>query len=57
MNNDKTEIMLCSTKAKLKNVTLDHVKVGEDDILLSTEVKDFGVFIDCNISFNNHVSF
>ena len=57
MNNDKTEIMLCSTKAKLKNVTLDHVKVGEDDILLSTEVKDLGVFIDCHISFNDHVSF
>ena len=49
--------MLCSTKAKLKNVTLNSVKVGEDDILLSTKVKDLGVFIDCNISFNNHVSF
>ena len=57
MNNAKTEIMLCSTKVKLKNIELDSVKVGEDSILLSSEVKDLGVFIDCNISFDNHVSF
>ena len=56
MNKDKTEILLCGTNPKLKNITLDTIKIGEDLISLSCDVKDLGVFIDGNISFNSHVS-
>ena len=30
MNNAKTDIMLCSTSAKLKSVLLNSVKLGDD---------------------------
>ena len=56
MNNDKTEIMVCSTNAKRKHVNFDSVDIGGESISLSNEVKDLGVFIDSNMSFNHHVS-
>ena len=57
MNNDKTEIMVCGTIAKRKQVNVDNVNIGNESIAFSSEVKDLGVYIDSNISFNKHVSF
>lgn len=57
MNNDKSEIMLCGTATKLKNINIETVKIGEDLVDFSNEVKDLGILIDQNISFSNHVSY
>ena len=57
MNNDKTEIMACGTLVKLKQINIDPVTIGRECIALADEVKDLGVFIDSNMSFNQHVSF
>ena len=57
MNNDKTEIMACGTLVKLKQINIDSVTIGSECIALADEVKDLGVFIDSNMSFNQHVSF
>ena len=56
MNSDKTEIMVCGTNAKRKQVNVDSVDIGGEAISLSDEVKDLGVFIDSSISFYQHVS-
>ena len=55
MNNDKTEIMACGTLVKLKQINIDSVTIGSENIALSDEVKDLGVFIDSNMSFIQHV--
>ena len=57
MNNDKTEIIVCGTLAKRKQVNFDSVTIGSESIALSNEVKDLGVFIDSGLSFDQHVSF
>ena len=57
MNTDKTEIMLCGTTNKLRNVDIERIKIGDDFVDFSQEVKDLGILIDQNISFNNHVSY
>ena len=57
MNDEKTEIMFCGTPAKYKNVDIDNVKIGDESISVTCEVRNLGVFIDSNISFNNHVSY
>ena len=56
MNNEKTEVMLCGTNGKLKNLELDSVQIGNCSIKFSNEVKDLGIFIDKNISFDHHIS-
>ena len=56
MNNEKTEVMLCGTNGKLKNLELDSVQIGSCSIKFSNEVKDLGIFIDKNISFDHHIS-
>ena len=57
MNNDKPEIMLCGTAMELKNIDIETVKIGDDLVDFSHEVKDLGILIDQNISFSNHVSY
>ena len=56
MNCDKTEIMLCGTKSKLKNIDVDSVVICNDLISFSNNVKNLGFFIDQNFNLNLHVS-
>ena len=56
MNCDKTEIMLCGTSSKLKNIDVDSVVICNDLISFSSNVKNLGFFIDQNFNLNLHVS-
>ena len=56
MNCDKTEIMLCGTNSKLKNIDVDSVVICNDLISFSNNVKNLGFFIDQNFNLNLHVS-
>ena len=57
MNQDKTEIILCGTSGKLRNVDCNTIQIGDDIVSFSNEVRDLGVIIDQNLSFNNHISY
>ena len=46
MNTDKTEIMFCGTTKKLKNIDIERIKIGDDFVDFSHEVKDLGILID-----------
>ena len=39
MNSDKTEVMLCGTKSKLKDIDVDSVDICDDNISFSNHVK------------------
>ena len=56
MNSDKTEVMLCGTKSKLKDIDVDSVDICDDNISFSNHVKNLGFFIDQNFNLNMHVS-
>ena len=57
MNNDKTEIILCGNKNKLKSIEIDNLNIGDEFISFSSNVRNLGVLIDENLSFDNHVSY
>ena len=44
MNSDKTEVMLCGAKAKLKDVDVDSVDICDDNISFSNHVKKPRIF-------------
>ena len=56
MNCDKTEVMLCGTRAKLKNIDTDSIVVCNDLISLSSHVRNLGFFFDQNFNLNVHIS-
>ena len=56
MNCDKTEVMLCGTRAKLKNIDTDSIVVCNDLISLSSNVRNLGFFFDQNFNLNVHIS-
>ena len=57
MNNDKTEIILCGNKNRLKSIEIDNLNIGDEFISFSSNVRNLGVLIDENLSFDNHVSY
>ena len=56
INSDKTEVMLCGTKAKLEDIDVDSVDICDDNISFIDHVKNLGFFIDRNFKLNMHVS-
>ena len=56
MNCDKTEVMLCGTRTKLKNIDTDSIVVCNDLISLSSNVRNLGFFFDQNFNLNVHIS-
>ena len=49
MNETKTEFLLIGTKQQLAKVNVDHVKVGNADIVPHSRVKNLGVWLDSNV--------
>ena len=56
MNNDKTEILLCGTNAKLKSIDCNSLKIGSEIINFSPKVKNLGIFIEETLSMDCAVS-
>ena len=56
MNNEKTEILLCGTNARLKSVRPNSLKIGNKIIDFSPKVKNLGLYLKNNLSMDNAFS-
>ena len=56
MNETKTEFLLIGTKQQLAKVNVDHVKVGNADIVPHSPVKNLGVWLDSKLSMVEHIT-
>ncbi len=55
LNSDKTEILLVGPKNSTQNI-LDHNLQLDGCTVTSSTVKNLGVILDSNLSFENHIS-
>ena len=56
LNETKTEFLWIGTKQQLAKVNVDHVKVGNADIVPHSPVKNLGVWLDSNLSMVEHIT-
>ena len=58
MNNEKTEVMTCSTPQKLSSSCLDisGIRVGDNIVNFSEKVKNLGVLLDSKLSMEAQVN-
>ena len=56
MNNEKTQILLCGTNARLKSVRPNSLKIGNNITDFSPKVKNLGMCLENNLSMDNAVS-
>ena len=55
MNNSKTEIILYGTNQQLAKVNISSVNVGGIDVKCVDHVRDIGVLMENNLSFDRHI--
>ena len=55
MNNSKTEIILYGTKQQLSKVNISSVNVGGIEVKCVDHVRDLGVLMENNLSFDRHI--
>ena len=56
MNEDKTEVLACSTTNRSFSSDIDHICIENEQIAFSDKAKNLGVFFDTKLSMINHVS-
>ena len=56
MNGDKTEIMICGSIPKLRNIQIESINIDNDPIDISDNVRNLGFFLDKHLNMNVHVS-
>ena len=56
INETKTKFLLIGTKQQLAKVNVDHVKVGNADIVPHSPVKNLEVWLDSNLSMVEHIT-
>ena len=56
MNDEKTEIIPCTTKPKLKTLELDHINLHNTRIEFSLKAKNLGLNLDSALSMDVHVN-
>ena len=57
LNEDKTEIMLVGSNAKVKAINIHSVFLCGETIKVANEVKNLGVYMDQNLSMDKHISY
>ena len=57
LNNDKTEVMLCSTESKLNKIEVSEIQLAESNIQFSDKAKNLGVFLDKSLSMENQINY
>jgi len=57
LNSDKTEVILIGPKNYPQNLLQYNFNLEACPITLSTAVKDLGVILDRNLSFEHHISY
>ena len=56
LNNDKTEVLLCSTESKPSKVHNSDITLGESIIAISDKAKNFGVILDNTFSMEHQIN-
>ena len=56
LNDDKTEFLLIGTKQQLAKVSINHITIGNTEIAPRSPVKNLGVWLDSNLSLNEHIT-
>ena len=56
LNNEKTEVLICGTQAKLKSIQVPHIRLEEDIIHISHSAKHIGVVLDRYLNMDIHIS-
>ena len=56
INDGKTELILFGSRQMLSKCNITSISVGKDIVKVVTSVRDLGVWLDCNLNFNVHVS-
>lgn len=56
INDSKTEFMIIGNRQQLSKVQIDSIKVGNDNIVPVSSVRNLGVMFDKNMSMNTHVA-
>ncbi len=57
LNSDKTEVLLIGPKNHPQNLLQNNFNIEGCPVTLSTTVKDLGVILDRNLSFEHHISY
>jgi hypothetical protein len=57
LNDQKTEALLCGPPQRRESCPCQSLKVGDAVIQLASSVKSLGVVLDCDLSFEKHISF
>ena len=56
LNDEKTEAIICDSKASQLNDSVDSIHIGQSVIPLSDTVRDIGLFLDKTLLMTNHIS-
>ena len=56
LNEEKTEILICSTGSKINSLGIDHILIGNDNIQLSSSARNLGVYLDSELSMDMHIN-
>ena len=57
LNDDKTEVLLCGRSDIIKKVDRTNIKLGNNLISFSSEVKNLGIYLDSDLSMSSQVSY
>jgi len=57
LNPDKTEVLLIGSKNRQQNLSQHDFNILGCPVTLSATVKDLGVILNCNLSFEKHISY
>jgi len=56
VNPSKTEVLWCSSSRRQHQIPTSPVRIGSTNVLLVTSVRDLGLYIDCDVSLQTHVT-
>ena len=56
LNEDKTEVMIIGTPAKVKAANISTVELGGEQVTATEAVRNLGVIMDSNLSMDHHIS-
>jgi predicted DNA-binding protein len=56
LNTAKTEVMWCASSRRQHQIPQSTVRIGDDDVIPVTSVRDLGIFLDADVSMETHVA-
>ena len=56
MNTKKTEVLWCSSSRRQDQIPAVPLRIGADNVIPVSSVRDLGVYLDANVSMTTHIS-